>query len=199
MKTVILVACAFVAISLRAEHTLVSQEVFREDARLAVIDTATKVEACILGVQDPSRGADLNRRTFVEGRYKPLPEEIRTLIIWKLLDDRSYTWDSVPACIPTYNARVRFTAAGRTVDVDFCFGCSQVRVLERGSVVGGGYFEPGSDWVFRALATQFPKDPVIRQVKKEREGREVNRLAIEMAKAREARKERANQAPEPTR
>ena len=65
-----------------------------------------------------------------------LPEEVRTLVIWKLLDDRSYTWDSFPACMPIYNARVRFTSGARIIDVDFCFSCSLIRVLEHGAVVG---------------------------------------------------------------
>ena len=199
MKTAIPIMCAILAAAVHAEPSVVSREVFRDETRTTVVDTATKIEACILNIEDPSKGADLGRRRFVEGRYKTLPEEVRALIVWKLLDQRSYTWDSVPACIPVYNARVRFVTGDRTVDVDFCFGCSQIRVLERGAVVGGGYFEPGSDWVFRALATQFPTDAVIHAVKERRDEAESNRLPIEMAKAQEARKAKAsNQAPEPT-
>lgn len=192
MKTALLVFWLVTALSMRAEHTMVSREVFRDNGRVSVVDTATKVEACILSVDDPSKGKDLKRRAFVEGRYKTLPEEVRTLVVWKLLDDRSYTWDSIPACVPTYNARVRFTSGARVVDVDFCFGCSQIRILEGGVLVGEGYFSPGSDWVFRVLATQFPEDTVIRQVKKRREETEAVRLQIEMAKARDARKVEAN-------
>ena len=187
------------ALSLRSELTSVSSDVFHGAGRLGVVDAATKVEACILSINDPSKGADLRQRTFVEGPYKILPEEIRTLITWKLLDHRSYTWDAVPACIPTYNARVRFTSGNRVVTVDFCFGCSIIRVLEDGKTVGGGFFEPGSDWVFQALVTEFPRDRVIRDLKKKREEQAVVRLQIEMAKARDARKEKANQSPEPTR
>jgi hypothetical protein len=195
MKTVLLITCFLVALSVRSEQALVTREVFHDTARMGVIDAASKVEACILSVKDPSNGSDLHRRTFVEGRYKMLPEEIRTLIIWKLLDERSYTWDAVPACVPTYNARVRFTCGDRVIAVDFCFGCSLIRILEDGEAVGGGYFDPGSDWVFQALATSFPRDPVIRDLKQKREERTLVRFQIEMAKARDARKERSNRPP----
>src|SRR5688500_6215053 len=122
MKAALLIACFIVTLPLRSEQALVTREVFRDAARVADVDAASKIEACILSVKDPSNGSDLSRRTFVEGSYKVLPEEIRTLIVWKLLDDRSYTWDAVPACVPTYNARVRFTSSHRVLAVDFCFG-----------------------------------------------------------------------------
>lgn len=192
MKIILLMLCSVAVLSLQAEHTMASREIFRDDGRLSVVESATKVEACILSVKDPSKGKDLRQRVFIEGKYKTLPEEIRTLVVWKLLDDHSYTWDSVPACMPTYNARVRFTSGTRTVDVDFCFGCSQIRLLEGGVPIGGGYFSPGSDWVFRALATQFPTNPVILQVKTKREETEADQLQIEMAKARDARRESAH-------
>lgn len=197
MKKILFIACSLIALPLRSEHALVSREVFRDAARMAVVDAALEVEACILRVQDPSKGADLAQRVFVEGPYKQLPEEIRILIIWKLLDDLSYTWDAVPACVPTYNARVRFTSGNRVVAADFCFGCSLIRILEGGEVVGGGYFAPGSDWVFQALAVEFPRDRVIRDLKKRREEEAKLRLEIEMAKAREARRKTANQALQP--
>lgn len=191
MKTVLAVIWVTIASSLFAGHERVSREVFHDEARWSVVNTASKVEACILRVEDPSHGQDLNQRVFVEKRYVALPENLRALVLWKLLDDRNYTWDAVPMCEPTYNARIRFTAGTRTVEVDFCFGCSQMRVRENGVPLGGAYFNPGSDWVFRGLATLFPKDPVIREVKKKREETEIVRLQEEMSQAKQARAEEA--------
>jgi hypothetical protein len=187
------------ALSLQAGQNQESDETFANSGWRAVVNQSTKADACILRVIDPSRGKDLRKRTFVEGKYKTIPEEIRTLIVWKLLDKQSYTWDVIVSCIPTYNARVRFVSEARVVDVDFCFECSLIRVLENGKVVGGGLFEPGSDWVFQAIATQFPRDKVIRNLKKWREMMEQHRLAKEMAKAGDAGEKTSatKQAPPP--
>lgn len=187
MKALGLMALLSFALTTRADHTLVSKEVFLGDARLSVVDRATKVEACILRMEAPSNGQDLNQRTLVEGPYKTLPEEIRTFIAWKLLDDRSYAWNINVGCLPIYNARVRFTEGDRTVSIDFCFSCSITRVLEQGKEIGGGLFRFGNDWVFQAIATQFSDDPVILDLKRRRKMGEATELAIEIAKAREAR------------
>jgi hypothetical protein len=197
MKHSLWVALLACALSLRAGQNQEPDETFADSGWRAVVNRATKADACILRVVDPSRGTDWRKRAFVEGKYKTLPEEVRTLVIWKLLDKQSYIWDAVVACIPTYNARVRFTSEARVVDVDFCFKCSIIRVLENGEAVGGGLFDAGSDWVFQAIATQFPRDKVVRDLKKWRERMEQHRLAIEMAKARDARKKTSAAKPPP--
>jgi hypothetical protein len=187
MKALGLIALLCFALPIRADYTRVTEKVFLDAARFAVVDKATKVEACILHLEPSSNGQKLNEGTVIEGPYKTLPEEIKTLITWKLLDDQSYAWNLRPACLPIYNARVRFTEGDRTVTIDFCFSCKLTRVLEQGKQIGGGNFSFGNDWVFRAIATQFADNPVIVDLETRRRKREANELAIEMAKAREAR------------
>jgi hypothetical protein len=106
IRTLVLSICAalFSGALVRAEHILTKYEVFREDRVAAILDSASEIEACILRVKDPSNGKDLSKRTFVEGRYKALPKEVGDLILWKLLDEKSYTLDGVSGCVPTYNA-----------------------------------------------------------------------------------------------
>jgi hypothetical protein len=188
-QIIILAACT---LSMRGAGGLVVDQVFRNSERFALVNQATSVEACILSLKNPLRDTHVDRRIYLESRYQPLPEDVQTLIVWKLLDEKNYTWDSAPACMPTYNARIRFTSGTRRLDVDFCFSCSLIRILEDGKAVGDGYFHPGSDWVFRALVTQFPRDPVIRQLKKDREAHQQHLLNVEMFKAREARQNAAD-------
>lgn len=191
MRFILLILILCSSVLLHAERTNILREVFGDESRLAVVDTATQVEASILRVDDPSGGKDLNRRRYVEKGFKTLSNEVRTLIAWKLLDDRNYTWDAFPACITNYNARVRFIAGRRTVEINFCFSCAQMLVVENGVAVGGAYFEPGNDWVFRAIASEFPRDRVIRALTKDRALREIFRLQNEMARARASRAEEA--------
>lgn len=184
-----LLAC----LSLQAEESRLSERVFAGSDRLAAVANATEVEVCILRVRDPSHGQNLNRRKFVEGTFQKLPPAAAALAIQKLIDERNYTWDAVPACIPTYNARLRFICGKRIVDVDFCFSCQVFLVHEAGLPLGGAYFTEGSDWIFQIVAEQFPRDPAVKKLWKERAARRQIRLQIEMAIALEQRKKAAKE------
>ena len=80
MKATLLVTALFATLQAQADQRMLTSEVFRNVTRVALVDAPSEVEACMMTVADPSDGADLRQRSFVEGQYRPLPVEVRTFI-----------------------------------------------------------------------------------------------------------------------
>jgi hypothetical protein len=117
-----------------------------------------------------------------------LSDAFGALAIETLLDNSNYEWDLKLACVPEWNARLRFQTVARVVEVDFCFSCGIVQVREGGAIVGGGVLSRGSDRIFQMLAAEFPKSRVIRYHIERRKSDELGRLMIEADRALERRR-----------
>ena len=79
-----------------------------------------------------------------------------------LSDPRSYRWNMVKECIPTYGVRLTFEADGGAVDVLLCFECDILAIFIDGTVIGWEDFDDMRAVLVRAVQQIFPDDVELR-------------------------------------
>ncbi|MGC4074176.1 MAG: hypothetical protein QM760_17015 [Nibricoccus sp.] len=165
---------------------------FRTPENLEIVTSPEWVEACILYPKKPwfSRKHPTKYR---EGKYQKLSAEEAALLSSKLSDEKTYKWNSAKACMPTYNARVRFHHGSHVINADFCFGCDIVIFRKDGEPLNGEDFDNASSEIFEVIRTHFPKDSVVSSILAMQEERRKSRLQIEEAIRREKEKKAGRQ------
>lgn len=169
-------------------------DLFRSAENVAIVTSAEKVDICMLYPAKLKDGDDARSRRYDSSAYRLASPAIAAFLRSKLVSDSSYRWsDDRKACMPIWNARLRFTHSGQTVTADLCFGCDMLKLSRDGLVLAVWDFDPASAELFDAVRIVFPKDRVVRDVGRRQDAlarsREAMRMAIEA--------EKANKAPEP--
>ena len=85
-------------------------------------------------------------------------DEIAVKLSVALSDPRSYGWDFVKACIPTYGVRLTFEADGGAVDILLCFECDILAIFIDGTAIGGEDFDDIRPALVQAVKQIFPDD-----------------------------------------
>jgi hypothetical protein len=160
-------------------HELVVS-LFQTEQNLQIVAAPERVEVCILYPKKPwfSRKHPTKYR---EGRYATLSSTDAALVSNKLIDQKTYNWDSAKACMPTFNARLRFHRANQVVEADLCFDCDIIVFRKMGSPLGGEDIDSVSGELFEIVRFHFPHDRVVHLIIAVNEERKQNRLEIEEA------------------
>ena len=153
-------------------------QLFQTPGNLEIITSPEWVDVCILYPKKPwfSRKHPTNYR---EGKYEKLSLQEAALLSTKLNDEKTYDWSAAKACMPTYNARIRFHKADQVVAADFCFGCDIVIFRKNGKPFTGQNFDAASDDIFEVVHTHFPNNAVVTAVLEGKEADKKNRALIE--------------------
>lgn len=142
MKKTLLIFALFSVVAHAAAAALNTRELFRTEENLAIVTQPERVEACILY----AKNRWLNRgRKYKEGKYLPVAATDAVTLSTVFTAESTYRWDVRKACMPVWNARVKFYRGGQCISADLCFGCDILVLYRNGKGFSGASFDHGSE------------------------------------------------------
>jgi hypothetical protein len=166
----LLLAGFFWAHACAAEKPASVADLFDSPATVKVVQTAEKIEACILRRIAPAPRADgsvdWSTEHYEETPFVAVPAPVAATFRQLLLDEKTYDWKSADGRRPQFYLRLRFAGGDQPLLIDFCFMCHVLSVT-RGREIGHANFNPNSDLILQAFLKLFPDDKPLRQVARE--------------------------------
>jgi hypothetical protein len=144
--------------------------VFGSRANAAIVSQASRVEAYRLGPLPKQ----INWQNALPADYPIiggpvlLAPAIAADVSNALTSPKSYLWDAVKGCIPTYGVKFSFFRDADRMDVLLCFECDILWVSRDGRAVGGEDFDNSRALLVRAAKTAFPDDALIQKLQEDR-------------------------------
>lgn len=182
MKTFVFVLSAVVAVAANDARPRSVAELFRSSENIALVASPELVEAWILYPRPLSASEDARNRPYDESEHRPLSGEVARRLSSILTADSTYTWDSgAKACMPIWNARLKFRRGAHYVEADLCFGCDLVQLSRDGVVFAVRDFDHVSSELFGIIRSLFPKDRIVHQIESRQKERVLHREAIRKA------------------
>jgi hypothetical protein len=199
MKRILLLfaALVFASVMRASEAPTNVVDLFRSPENLAIVAQPERVEAYVLRPRQLWLTRDERKRRYKEGPTAVVPTDAAATLSTKLTADTTYVWDKAKACMPIWNARLKFYRGSHSISADFCFGCDMVAFFRNGQGFSGGNFDHGSDAIFEVIRSLFPQDAVVLEIVEMKKRREEEQALIKRM-TEEEKKKKANQAPEPT-
>lgn len=90
-----------------------------------------------------------------------VPPDAAQALAKLLLDDRSYSWDTMKSCTPEYGVRTTFIQGDEEIEVNFCFECGRALVRRDGQTIRVHDFDPSAQQLTALIRPLFPDDPQI--------------------------------------
>jgi len=141
------------------------ETVFGGAANVEFMKTAPTVRACRLHRKKDARlrSHEYDAEPFV----KVSPDQARRF--QEILQNPgTYVFDAAKACLPNYGVRLQFAADDKTVDVEFCFECNILLVLQDGKPVGGEDFDHARAPLVALCKELLPDDAEIQALQPDR-------------------------------
>lgn len=93
-----------------------------------------------------------------------VPNDLKLKLSELLTRRESFEFDRETGCRPDYGLRFEFVGNAGTLDVLFCFGCSQLVVYRNGQHAGEALFHPSAAQFVTIAREAFPEDELIQSL-----------------------------------